>query len=62
MAIPVRRRNSFYRTLKNVEPDLDDVVFDRGLGAAKQNKWLFEVAWEVANKGRQVIILLLQSL
>ncbi|XP_059170938.1 glycogen [starch] synthase-like [Physella acuta] len=45
-----RRRNSFYRTLKNVEPDLDDLVLDRGASATAQNKWLFEIAWEVANK------------
>lgn len=47
------RRNSFYRTLKNVEPDLDDLVFDRGATANAQNKWLFEIAWEVANKGNR---------
>ncbi|CAG5135016.1 unnamed protein product [Candidula unifasciata] len=50
MALQARRRNSFYRTLKNVEPDLDDLVLDRGAKATAQNKWLFEIAWEVANK------------
>lgn len=47
----LKRRNSFYRTLKNVEPDMDDFEMDRGDTAAAQNKWVFEIAWEVANKG-----------
>ncbi|RUS84324.1 hypothetical protein EGW08_007918 [Elysia chlorotica] len=45
-----KRINSFYRTLKNVEPELDERELDRGASAAAQNKWLFEIAWEVANK------------
>jgi hypothetical protein len=47
----MKRRNSFYRILKNVEPDLDDFEMDRGETAEAQNKWVFEIAWEVANKG-----------
>ena len=47
----MKRRGSFFRTLKNVEPDFDDVILDRGISAAAQNKWVFEIAWEVANKG-----------
>ncbi|XP_069132224.1 glycogen [starch] synthase-like [Argopecten irradians] len=46
----MRRRNSFYRTFKNVTPEYDDYVMDRGLTASSQNKWVFEIAWEVANK------------
>ncbi|XP_076451063.1 glycogen [starch] synthase-like [Babylonia areolata] len=46
----LRRRGSFFRTLKNVEPDLDDFYLDRGASAAAANRWLFEIAWEVANK------------
>ncbi|XP_064599653.1 glycogen [starch] synthase-like isoform X2 [Liolophura sinensis] len=46
----MRRRNSFFRSLKNVEPDLDDCLMDRGATAAAENLWAFEVAWEVANK------------
>ncbi|XP_021358473.1 glycogen [starch] synthase-like [Mizuhopecten yessoensis] len=46
----MRRRNSFYRTFKNVSPEYDDYVKDRGLTASAQNKWVFEIAWEVANK------------
>ncbi|XP_033751719.1 glycogen [starch] synthase-like [Pecten maximus] len=46
----MRRRNSFYRTFKNVIPEYDNYVMDRGLTAAAQNKWVFEIAWEVANK------------
>ena len=49
----LKRRGSFFRTLKNVEPDFDDVYLDRGASAAASNKWLFEIAWEVANKGKQ---------
>lgn len=26
-------------------------VMDRGLSAAQNNRWTFEIAWEVANKG-----------
>ena len=48
----LKRRGSFFRTLKNVEPDFDDVYLDRGASAAASNKWLFEIAWEVANKGK----------
>ncbi|XP_046573729.1 glycogen [starch] synthase-like [Haliotis rubra] len=46
----LRRRGSFFRTLKNVEPEYDNVTMDRGISAAAQNKWVFEIAWEVANK------------
>ncbi|KAK7099061.1 glycogen [starch] synthase-like [Littorina saxatilis] len=46
----LRRRGSFFRTLKNCEPDLEDYYLDRGASAAAGNKWLFEIAWEVANK------------
>ncbi|XP_041367402.1 glycogen [starch] synthase-like [Gigantopelta aegis] len=46
----MRRRGSFFRTLKNVAPDFDDVILDRGAAAAAQNRWVFEIAWEVANK------------
>ncbi|CAC5409044.1 GYS [Mytilus coruscus] len=46
----MKRRNSFYRSFKNVEPDLDEFEMDRGETAATQNKWVFEIAWEVANK------------
>ncbi|XP_050409067.1 glycogen [starch] synthase [Patella vulgata] len=46
----MRRRNSFFRSFKNITPDLDDCIYDRGASAAAQNKWVFEIAWEVANK------------
>ncbi|KAK7486647.1 hypothetical protein BaRGS_00022048, partial [Batillaria attramentaria] len=46
----LKRRGSFFRTLKNVEPDYDDFILDRGAMAAASNRWLFEIAWEVANK------------
>ncbi|KAL8561691.1 hypothetical protein ACOMHN_054988 [Nucella lapillus] len=46
----LKRRGSFFRTLKNVEPDYDEFYLDRGASAAAENKWLFEIAWEVANK------------
>ncbi|GAB6025988.1 hypothetical protein CHUAL_011954 [Chamberlinius hualienensis] len=30
--------------------DYDEGVMDRGVTAAAQNRWLFEISWEVANK------------
>ena len=48
-----RRSSSFFRSFKNTEPETEDqFYFDRGATAAAQNRWVFEVAWEVANKGR----------
>ncbi|XP_064635665.1 glycogen [starch] synthase-like isoform X3 [Lineus longissimus] len=44
-----RRRGSFARTLKSIEPEFDDCL-DYGVHATHLNKWVFEVAWEVANK------------
>ncbi|PVD33921.1 hypothetical protein C0Q70_05183 [Pomacea canaliculata] len=46
----LRRQSSFFRTLKNIEPEYDESDLDRGEKAAAENRWLFEVAWEVANK------------
>ncbi|KAK3594074.1 hypothetical protein CHS0354_040842 [Potamilus streckersoni] len=45
-----RRSSSFFRTLKNAEPDYEDMYLDRGATAAAENRWHFEIAWEVANK------------
>ena len=47
----IRRRNSFYRSFKDACPEFEDMLLDRGATAAAQNKWVFEIAWEVANKG-----------
>lgn len=30
---------------------MDEFEMDRGETATAQNKWVFEIAWEVANKG-----------
>ncbi|KAK3095937.1 hypothetical protein FSP39_021056 [Pinctada imbricata] len=46
----IRRRNSFFRSFKNAYPDFEEMLMDRGATAAAQNKWVFEIAWEVANK------------
>ncbi|XP_048757365.1 glycogen [starch] synthase-like isoform X1 [Ostrea edulis] len=46
----LRRRNSFYRSFKDACPDFEEMLLDRGATAAAQNKWVFEIAWEVANK------------
>lgn len=51
------RSNSYGRNLsllKGINPAADDEDdLERELNSpAEQNKWLFEVAWEVANKGR----------
>lgn len=47
-----RRSSSFFRSYKQ-EADLDQDAYcmDRGATAAAQNRWHFECAWEVANKG-----------
>jgi hypothetical protein len=34
-----------------MEPEFDDCLDHGGIRAAQLNKWVFEVAWEVANKG-----------
>ncbi|XP_013403502.1 glycogen [starch] synthase-like [Lingula anatina] len=44
------RSGSFARSLRSVEPEFDDYVLDRGDRAESQNKFVFECAWEVANK------------
>jgi len=45
-----RRRGSFAKTLKSIEPDYSDFASDGGTMAALRNQWFFEIAWEVANK------------
>lgn len=41
------------RRISRVESGLDLTEFlDRGHSAKHENRWTFEVAWEVANKGR----------
>ncbi|ESO00672.1 hypothetical protein HELRODRAFT_157348 [Helobdella robusta] len=50
MSLIRSRRGSFVRTLKDLDPDLEDLFYDGGLRASKRNQWFFEVAWEVANK------------
>ena len=43
------------RTLGGLDQQsLDEIMgmeMDRGLTAAQENRWVFEVAWEIANKG-----------
>ena len=47
-----RASRRFYR----VESEASLVMLmDRGLSAAQQNRWIFEIAWEVANKGNLLI-------
>ena len=51
-----RRSSSFFRSFKNTEPETEtQFYFDRGATAAAQNRWVFEVAWEVANKGKNCL-------
>jgi len=45
-----RRSSSFFRAYKNTHLEDDDFAMDRGAMAAAQNRWVFEIAWEVANK------------
>ena len=46
-----RRRGSFARNLRSIEPDYSDFLADGGVTALSRNQWFFEIAWEVANKG-----------
>ncbi|CAH1786075.1 unnamed protein product [Owenia fusiformis] len=46
----MRRRSSFARSLKSLEPEYDDSVLDGGLTAKAEDRHVFEIAWEVANK------------
>lgn len=43
-----RASRRFYR----VESSTD--LFDRGESAQSENRWTFEIAWEVANKGMKI--------
>ncbi|KAK2167807.1 hypothetical protein NP493_1259g00013 [Ridgeia piscesae] len=45
-----RRRGSFARSLRSIEPEFCDFLDDGGITASKKNQWFFEIAWEVANK------------
>lgn len=51
----LRARSSSFgknlRMLKGISHDDGDDVFEETPSVSDQNKWLFEVAWEVANKG-----------
>ena len=51
-----RRRGSFAKTLRSVEPEFSDFEADGGITAAAKNQWYFEIAWEVANKGKPVAL------
>ena len=31
----------------------DQGIMDRGATAAEENRWVFEISWEVANKGEK---------
>ena len=45
------RRGSFAKSLKALDNE-DEFYLDGGATAASKNQWFFEIAWEVANKGR----------
>lgn len=40
------------RRFYKLEGECDDYYLDGGETAELQNKWVFEIAWEVCNKGR----------
>lgn len=47
------RRGSFARTLRSSDADYTtEILGDGGVTAQAKNQWYFEIAWEVANKGR----------
>ena len=52
MSFSRMRRGSFAKTLKSIEPEYSDFIQDGGISAAARNQWFFEIAWEVANKGK----------
>lgn len=52
-----RMNRKFFR----VDSSHDLSALDRGARAADSNKWFFEVAWEVANKGKVTEILKRQN-
>ena len=52
-----RRRGSFAKTLRSLEPEYTDYAADQGTAALERNQWFFEIAWEVANKGESPICL-----
>ena len=52
MSFSRMRRGSFAKTLKSIEPEYSDFILDGGISAAARNQWFFEIAWEVANKGK----------
>ena len=58
----LKRRGSFARTLKSIEPDDFAGFDDGGDDAFRKNQWYFEIAWEVANKGEILMQNLLLSL
>lgn len=39
------------RRFYKLEGECDDYYLDGGETAELQNKWVFEIAWEVCNKG-----------
>lgn len=45
------RERSYSRRFYRGESYSNLAVMDRGTTAEEQNRWTFEIAWEVANKG-----------
>lgn len=54
----LRSRSNSYgknlRLLKGLSLDDEQDTTDNGKSYSEQNRWLFEIAWEVANKGTSI--------
>lgn len=50
----LRRSNSIGRSLLKLQGFDVDPEYDKGASAKEEHRFLFEIAWEVANKGEAV--------
>lgn len=56
-----RMSRRFYPRMDSIN-FADSSYFDHGLSAEVENKWVFEVAWEVVNKGQCSLFCLMFSI
>lgn len=47
----MRRSNSIAKNLRRLQGFDTQVEYDHGKSAEEEHRYLFEIAWEVANKG-----------
>ena len=51
----LRRSNSIARSMLKLQGYESFTEFDKGATAEEENRFLFEIAWEVANKGAHFV-------